>query len=164
MRMYIRCNSRDYFCSIARAASFGLVCGDALHMPFSLSLSLVLALFISLDRSDARTGESRLPVCRWRTEASARRPDAACNRGPLRGERTGERERERERSCGRMILVVACRSSKFRLIAPPTAPARFYSKDAFRCPNIPTPISIHRPPDIIGSLDFPPSRERAVSS
>lgn len=48
------------------------------------------------------------------------------------------RERERERSYKRMILAVGRRSSKFRLIAPPTAPARLYSKDAFRCPNIPT--------------------------
>lgn len=88
-----------------------------------------------------------------------RRLDIYMNAVSKRKERKSKRkEKEKERS-KRIILAVGRRSSKFRLIAPSTAPARFYSEDAFRCPNIaavniPTGISIHRPSDIIVSLIF----------
>lgn len=95
-------------------------------------------------------GPSRFLVYRWRTKASSRRSDAIC----IYEKREREREiLKRKRQKLRVILADRC-SSKFRLIASPTAPAHLHSKDAFRCRNIPgvsipTGISIHRSPDII---------------
>lgn len=94
---------------------------------------------------------SRLPVRQWRMKAFTRRPDAICmNAVCKRKERKRKSERrEREKLQEDDFGHWSSRSSKFRLIAPPTAPARLYSKDAFRCPNIlavniPTRISIRR--------------------
>lgn len=90
-----------------------------------------------------------------------RQPDAVCTNAAIKRKET---ERERER----MILAAGRRVPKFRLIAPLTASVHLYSKDAFRCSNIPavsipTGISICSLPDIIGSVDFSKNELHSIS-
>lgn len=81
-----------------------------------------------------------------------RRSDAICTNAAVK-------RKETEGGYRRVILAAGRRVPKFRLIAPLTASLHLYSKDAFRCSNIPavsipTGISICSLPDIIGSVDF----------